>query len=188
MVSTGTRAIGVWRGFAWVFVFAGAALAGGAFKNAPDFTARELKGKTVSLKNLLEEGPVIVDFWATWCSPCNQEFVHVKKLYTKYKGQGLQVIAVSEDGVKAEPKVRRFVKTRKSPFIVIVDKSQNIQKRFGSMVLPTLFLIGTDGKIRATHKGYLPGDEKKLQKEVAALFSENNAQEQPAEQHSEPQE
>ena len=58
------------------------------------------------------------------------------------------------------------------PFVVIVEKNRELMKMFHASAVPTLFLIEKGGKIRAAHVGFLSGDEKKIEKEVASLIEE----------------
>ena len=65
-------------------------------KPVPQFTLSSLDGKTVSMKNLSNK-VVVIDFWATWCGPCREEIPHLNKLYSDYRGQGLEIIGISMD-------------------------------------------------------------------------------------------
>ena len=139
---------------------------------APDFTIRDIRGKTVDGAKLFAQGPVIVDFWATWCVPCRPELKALAKIHKKYKNSGLTILAISEDGVEETATVKQFVRTEKMPFVVTVDKSKQLLKMFHASAVPTLFVIEKGGKIRAVHIGFIPGDEKKIEKEAASLIEE----------------
>jgi peroxiredoxin len=139
---------------------------------APDFTIRDIRGETVNGPILFAQGPVIVDFWATWCVPCRPELKALAKIHKKYKDSGLTILAISEDGVEETARVKQFVRTEKMPFVVTVDRSRQLMKMFHVSGVPTLFLIEKGGKIRATHVGFFPGDDQKIEKEVASLIEE----------------
>src|SRR3974390_64998 len=67
---------------------------------APDFTVTDLTGKKLSLADYRGK-VVLLDFWATWCTPCRAEIPHFVKFQEKYRDQGLQVIGISmDDGPK----------------------------------------------------------------------------------------
>jgi cytochrome c biogenesis protein CcmG/thiol:disulfide interchange protein DsbE len=139
---------------------------------APDFTIRDIRGKTVNSAQLFAQGPVVVDFWATWCVPCLVELKALAKIHKKYKNSGLTILAISEDGVEETATVKQFVRTEKMPFVVTVDRSKQLMKLFHASAVPTLFLIEKGGTIRATHIGFFSGDDKKIEKEVASLIEE----------------
>ncbi|MEW6042579.1 MAG: TlpA disulfide reductase family protein [Elusimicrobiota bacterium] len=139
-------------------------------KHAPIFKVRDIEGKQVSMEELFHKGPIIVDFWATWCNPCKAELKALAKLYKKYKAQGLEVVAISEDNVEESAKVKQFVKMKKMPFIVIIDRNKELMEKFHAATVPSLFLIAKHGRIYSIHIGYLPGDEKKLEQELLALI------------------
>ena len=77
-------------------------------KPAPEFTANLIDGKLFSVGSL--KGKVIViNFWASWCSPCRQEMPEFERYYQQHKAQGLQIIAVSLDEAADDAKVRQVM-------------------------------------------------------------------------------
>ncbi len=100
------------------------------------------------------EGKVIVvDFWASWCSPCIKEIPHFIELQEKYK-DSVQFIGlnVGED----EAQIRAFVKAMGVNYIIGYSNS-DIEKQFGGITgLPTTFIIGKDKKIKIKAVGYRP--------------------------------
>ncbi len=63
---------------------------------ANDFTTKDIKGKTIKLSDFRGKY-VLLDFWASWCLPCRKGNPHLKKLYTRYKSKGFEIIGVSDD-------------------------------------------------------------------------------------------
>ena len=139
-------------------------------KPAPVLNLRDIKGKQISSKELLKKGPVIIWFWNSCCGIKKKQLASLKSIYNTYKNQGLEIIAISEDGVKKTAKTKQAVKVLKIPFINVMDKSRNLLDQFQAFAVPSIYLITQDGKIQFTHSGYMPGDEKKLEKELAPLF------------------
>ena len=92
-------------------------------KPAPDFTLRDLKGNQVSLSDFRGQ-PVVLNFWATWCSPCRVEIPHLEALYTKYKDQGLVVIGMNTE--TDYMKVKHFAEPQIS-YTVLLDGGTQAQ-------------------------------------------------------------
>jgi peroxiredoxin len=117
---------------------------------APQFTLSDLNGQKVDLANYKGD-VVLVDFWATWCSPCRAEIPHFVQLQNKYRDQGFRVLGISmDDGPKP---VREFYQTYRMNYPVAMG-SAKLAERFGGVLgLPVSFLIGRDGHIYARHVG-----------------------------------
>lgn len=134
------------------------ALALGAFASlnrsvaAPDVTFITLAGEKVTSQSLRGK-VVMVNFWATSCVTCVKEMPQMVDTYNKFKGQGLEFIAIA---MKYDPPnyVLNFTETRKLPFKVALDSGGDIAKSFGDVTLtPTTFLIDQDGKIIKRYVG-----------------------------------
>jgi cytochrome c biogenesis protein CcmG/thiol:disulfide interchange protein DsbE len=136
---------------------------------APSFIARDIHNRLVSLDSLLNNGPVIVDFWATWCVPCMLELKALKKLSKKYKDKNLTIIAVSLDNQAEIAAVKQMTAANRWPFTVIVDIGKKISEKYHVTSVPALFLIDTDGKISYSSRGYVTGDEVKLEEAINGL-------------------
>lgn len=137
---------------------------------APDFTAKDLAGKTVRLSELLKSGPVLVDFWTTWCKPCKNELPELDKLHRTYRERGFQVVAIAEDDPKTVLGVKPLVTQKKWELIVLTDTKKEVGNLFNVRNYPTSFLIAQDGTIMNFAQGYMPGDEKQLEAKVVGLL------------------
>ncbi len=188
---TGFRSCAFLRSFI-PFLLAGI-LAGGATSSAEegssflgkaaDFQGKDLEGKTVTLQSLLEKGPVVVDFWATWCKPRIKELPHLQRIYEKHSPRGLSVLAVSIDSPKTESRVKPFVLGKKYTFTVLLDSSQEVFRALqGKGTMPYVVIIDQDGNIRYRHTGYRPGDENEIERVVEELLATSP----PAEESVEP--
>jgi len=142
-------------------------------QTATDFTARDLNGGKVQLKKLLENGPVLIDFWALWCVPCLKELPKIQELRMRYKDRGLIVLAINEDAANDQSKVKPFIKQKKFDFVVVVDEDKDLMNRFKVVNLPTTILLDKAGSMIYSHSGYKPGDEAELSKHLETLFVEN---------------
>lgn len=137
---------------------------------APDFELKNLEGKKVSLKSLLGKGPIILDFWATWCKPCVEEMKHLQAIYDEYKDRGLQVVAISQDSPRSLSKVKSFAKGRRFTFSVLLDPNKDVYRKFRLYGLPHTFLLSSKGEILFRRFGYKPGDEVELKKQIEELI------------------
>lgn len=134
-----------------------------------------VSGSTVSIKNL--KGKVIVlDFWATWCGPCVAQMPHMKQLYTRYHGQGLEIIGVSLDVAKEDgglESLRRFVKENGITWPQYYQGKfwdGDFSRSWGINAIPAVFVVDTDGKLAA-----ILGSEKikdQLEQIVPALLKQ----------------
>jgi peroxiredoxin len=141
---------------------------------APNFKAVDVNGERVSLTDLLGKGPIVVDFWATWCKPCIKELPYIQRLHEKYGPRGVQVLAVTIDSPKSQSQVKKFVGTREYGFRVLLDGDQEVFKKLqGRGSIPYVVVLDAEGFIRYQHTGYRPGDEVELEKMVAGLLGDD---------------
>ena len=121
-------------------------------EKAPDVTFISIAGDKVSTQALRGK-VVMVNFWATSCVSCVREMPAMVDTYNKFKGQGLEFVAVA---MQYDPPnyVLNFTETRKLPFIVALDSGGDLAKSFGDVTLtPTTFVIGKDGTILKRYVG-----------------------------------
>jgi len=136
-----------------------------------DFTLDAIDGDIFELKEYIGSGPVLLDFWATWCKPCKDAMPHLQKLHEDYAELGLTVVAISIDSPRSQSKIKPFIKSRRYTFKVLLDPSSEVFQLFQGSNIPFQVLIDKDGKVVNTHIGYSPGDEKILEEEIKALLS-----------------
>lgn len=130
----------------------------------PSFTARDLKGQTVS-SDQWRGRVTIVNFWATWCPPCRAEIPALIALQDRYRDR-LQIIGISQDEGAVDA-VEQFVAEHKINYVVIMA-TPDLEKSFpGVFALPTTFLLDRDGRIAQKHLGILDPDV--TEDEVRAL-------------------
>jgi peroxiredoxin len=142
-------------------------------QKAPDFTLRDLGGKTVRLSVAGVDKVILLNFWATWCVPCAKELPHLQKLHDLYGSRGLQVLAVSTDGPDRQAAVSAFVGRYGYTMTVLLDTRSEVVALFDPpLTLPFTVLIDRSGKIRFAHQGYSPGDERLMEQEIATLVDE----------------
>ncbi len=119
---------------------------------APEFTLLDTNGNVVRLSNFRGK-TVVVNFWATWCSPCRQEFPELVRTYDRQAGRGLVVLGVDlQEGPKV---VREFADEFSARFPIVIDAKGDVAKQYRLLGLPTTMFIDTAGVIRGQHVGVL---------------------------------
>jgi len=139
----------------------------------PKMSLKMLNGKSTDVSSFLEDGPILINFWATWCAPCIKEMKYLDKFNKKYAESGFQVVSINTDTPRSLSKVKSFVKSRGYSFEILMDPKSEFIRKAGGKVLPFLLLVNTDGTIFKRHMGYSPGDEITLEKEIGELIKLN---------------
>ena len=108
----------------------------------------------------------LVDFWASWCAPCKASFPMMAQLHKDYADRGLVIVAVSVD--EKAPAAVAFARKLSPPFVTVHDVGQELVKRVEVPTMPTSYLLGRDGKVRAVHVGFHSTTERELRKQIEA--------------------
>ncbi len=136
----------------------------------------DLDGHTVTLSSYLDQGPVVLEFWATWCKPCLAAMPELNTLYEELGPQGLQIVGINEDGQRNAAKVKPFVRTQGIKFPILLDLNRAAQSRLNAPALPTTLLLDRDGNVVHTTFGYRPGEVAQLRAKIEALLAEKPAE------------
>ena len=136
----------------------------------PDLSVRLLDGKQVRLSALLEEGPLLVSFWATWCAPCKKEMIFLEEFHQKYNENSFRILAISTDSPKSMSKVKSYIRAKKYTFLVGIDPNQEIAKKMNVLLMPTTLILNKDRKVSWYHQGFIPGDEKEIEAQIRAVL------------------
>lgn len=119
-------------------------------QQAPDFNIPDLSGKPIAL-SALKGKYVVVDFWASWCTPCRAANQKIKPLYEKYKNKGFEMISVSMDDKREL--WANAVKKDDLPWLqaseLIGIKGSSVAQKYSVTSLPTVFLLDQSGKVIA---------------------------------------
>ncbi len=110
---------------------------------APNFTFPDLNGHRVTLFD--HRGKVVlVNIWATWCPPCRQEMPSMQRLYEKFRGEDLEILAVSIDANGREA-VDPFMQKIDLTFPVLLDPKETIKPLYGITGVPESFIVDKEG-------------------------------------------
>jgi peroxiredoxin len=120
-------------------------------KHAPNFSLKDATGKTLKLSDYKGK-VVLLNFWATWCEPCQEEIPWFIDFQQTYKDRDFAVVGASmdEDGWK---EVMPFIQKHKINYRVVIATEQVSAKYGGVEALPTSFIIDRKGRIAAVHVG-----------------------------------
>ncbi|MBN2830115.1 MAG: TlpA family protein disulfide reductase, partial [Candidatus Cloacimonetes bacterium] len=109
-----------------------------AEKKFTNFKLEDINSKIVTLDTLLKDGPLIIDFWASWCDPCKKALPHLQELDKKY--EGIRVVAISIDAPKKKRMAIAEIKKNKYEFITLFDSDQSVSKKMGVSAIPHTFI------------------------------------------------
>jgi peroxiredoxin len=126
--------------------------------SAPDFTLQTIDGKSFKLSDLRGK-KVLLNFFATWCPPCNGEMPDIEAFYNDNKNHNITVLAVnlttSEQNTKS---ISNFTSKYGLTFPVVLDKQGDISNVFQVINIPTSYFIDTKGVIREKMVGAMNKD------------------------------
>ncbi|MCG2769448.1 MAG: TlpA family protein disulfide reductase [Anaerolineae bacterium] len=132
---------------------------------APDFTLPDLNGDEVQLSDY--RGKVLLlNFWATWCPPCQQEIPMFIEVYEELKGDDFVILAVSMG--EGKDKVSSFVSQKGMSFPVLLDSSRDVARRYLVRAIPTSVMIDRDGVVQRIIVGMM--HESQLRAELKDLL------------------
>ena len=136
---------------------------------APDFTLANRAGGETSLAALRGQ-VVMINFWASWCGPCRQEFPALDQIYARYKPMGFALVAINVESEKSD--AERFLGQRPVSFPILFDPDNRVSGSYGVSAMPTTVLVDRQGRVRWQHRAYKPGDEAQYIEQVRAALRE----------------
>jgi thiol-disulfide isomerase/thioredoxin len=138
-------------------------------RTPPDFLLRTLEGGELRFSDL-RGSPVLVNFWASWCTPCRQEMPHIVRAYDERRDDGLVVVAV--DLQENDDVVREFAEDFGMEFPIVIDRTGEVGDawRIGGPVegIPSSYFIDAEGIVQARVFG--PMDEERLAEELEKII------------------
>lgn len=148
-------------------------IGGEALAQVPAITLKNIEGKTIRTDTLSNGGkPFIIDFFATWCKPCNRELTAIAEVYDEWQEEtGVKVYAVSIDRAQNINKVKPLVDNHGWPYEVLLDPNSDFQRALGVQMIPYTLIVDGEGKIVYKHNGYTDGAEEELIEKVRELVS-----------------
>lgn len=112
------------------------------------FEGKDINGNDITIEEVCKgKKAVILDFWASWCVPCRKEIPNIKEIYAKHHDSGLEIVSVSID--KDDAEWRKAVAEENLKWINIRDVDGSIAEMYKIIAVPTIYLLGPDGKLAA---------------------------------------
>ncbi len=146
---------------------AGSASAQQVGSRAPVF---DLVGTPRQVRLAEMKGQVVyVDFWASWCAPCKQSFPWMNEMQAKYGARGFTVVGINVDQKRED--AEKFLAGTPAKFAVAYDTMGKVAEVYQPKGMPTSFLIGADGKVRAVHIGFKDSQREELEREIQSALT-----------------
>ncbi|MGE5703596.1 MAG: TlpA family protein disulfide reductase, partial [Clostridia bacterium] len=133
---------------------------------APHFTLTGLDQKPYKVEGKRDK-PVVINFWASWCGPCQEEAPDLRDVYLQYKDQ-IDFYAINSTSNDQLDKAKKFVEEFQLPFPVPMDEKGEVTKAYQVIAFPTTFFIDKNGMIVNQVVGML--DRAELEKQVKKLI------------------
>lgn len=141
---------------------------------APAYAARVLDGGAIDSARVGAgagtQPLTLVNVWATWCIPCQEEFPDLQAIHHDYAPRGLRVLAISVDA-GSDDEVRAFVKDKGATFEIARDESGRIRQLYQSVGVPETYLLSPEGKVLWRQPGALPKGAGTARAAIDAAFA-----------------
>ncbi|MBA7504253.1 Thiol-disulfide oxidoreductase ResA [subsurface metagenome] len=122
-------------------------------ESAPDFQLENLDGQLISLSDFRGK-PVLINFWATWCTFCRDEMPYLQQIYEEWSDKGLVVLTINIGESHLE--VEMFLQISDLSLPVLLDTNEKVAQKYNVPPIPTTFFIDSDGVIREKIIGAFP--------------------------------
>ncbi len=113
---------------------------------------------------------LLIDFWASWCSPCIKSMPFFNSLYNDYQKQGFEIIAINVD--EDSEAAQQFLKSNPVDYPIRFNSNGECPASFGVRAMPSSYLVDKTGRVRIVHLGYREGDQASIREQITKLLSE----------------
>jgi thiol-disulfide isomerase/thioredoxin len=133
-------------------------------RKIPDVTVKNLDNSSFQTGEIENDGkPIIINFWATWCSPCKRELNTIAEEYQDWIDEtGVKLVAISIDDARNMHKVKPYIDGQGWEYEVYIDPNADFKRAMNVNNVPHTFLVDGEGNIVWQHNSYAPGDEMEL--------------------------
>lgn len=154
-----------------LFALIASTIANAQVSSLPSATLKNLDGKDVQTADLTNDGkPMLICFWATWCSPCKKELNTYADYYEEWqKETGVKIYAVTIDDQRTVNSVKPYVNSVSWEYEILSDVNKTFSQAMGVNSPPHTFLLNGKGEIVWQHVGYTPGNEEEVHEQLLKL-------------------
>ena len=140
-------------------------------QSIPSVKLKDLTGATIDTGAIENDGnPIVICFWATWCSPCKRELNTYMDYYGDWQEEtGVKIVAVSIDDTRSTNRVSPYIMSSGWEFEILLDPAGDFKRAMQVMNAPHTFLYNGNGKLVWSHNSYADGDEEELYEELLKL-------------------
>ncbi|MFP3947842.1 MAG: TlpA family protein disulfide reductase [Longimicrobiales bacterium] len=129
--------------------------------SVPEYTIEDLDGDPAGLRDFRGR-PVLLNFWATWCTPCRTETPFLQSIHERYESRGLQVVGVSMDSPGSVDEIRDFMEEMAVGYRILYDPRQVGMDRFSLIGLPVTYILDREDRIRFVRVGPVSEDDEEF--------------------------
>lgn len=138
---------------------------------APDFVLKDINHNTIRLSSFYKNQYVLIDFWASWCGPCREDFPFLKGIYAKYKNKGLELISISKDeNLQSWKKAIEKEKIEIWKQISTKENKSTIEDAYVVTAIPVKILIDKEGIIIRRWIGSGEENKASIEKILTEIF------------------
>lgn len=134
-----------------------------------DFSLNDPQGKVVSFSQY-KGRYILVDFWASWCSPCRASFPRLKQIYEKLHKKGLEILSISIDADKQN--WLKALAEENMSWAQVLDTKQVAKSGFAVSAIPNIFLVSPEGKLLFKELGANPNGGSEMERKLEEIFKE----------------
>lgn len=136
-----------------------------------DFSLKNIEGGLFRLNDILGRKIIVVEFWATWCTPCKKLLKRLNTIQKQYRGQ-VEVVAISVDEASAFSAIESYIKVRGFEFTVLLDADSKVARIYNpTLKVPYTMIVNYQGEIVYTRPGYIPGVEHEIENLIRKILN-----------------